>query len=321
MVEEFSALVLHLYRTATLLSMEEFQKQLFETTKPLLRFDVGVWSMGWLAPHGLVIHGVHIHGEIPDAPESAEPVRQHDALARIALATPGRTQNICLSDPAWSAQENMRAQCLRHGIKNALCTVTREPTLNLVHFLSLHRADPQRRYREDERLLKQRLMPHLVEAYTINRGWNTRFHLLHEERRQTRALADGKGALHSASEEFLALLRVEWPDWQGPLLPTPVCATLAESGRHHYLGQDVVVYANPVGGWYVLGARRKLPVDALSRRELAIARLFAQGRNHKHIAKQLRLSPTTVRSHLQSIYRKLDVSDKATLANLLGREP
>lgn len=62
------------------------------------------------------------------------------------------------------------------------------------------------------------------------------------------------------------------------------------------------------------------PVDlsVLSPRELEIVRLLLQGRRVSHIAKQLFLSPNTVRSHLKSVFRKLDVHSQGELIELCG---
>jgi len=54
----------------------------------------------------------------------------------------------------------------------------------------------------------------------------------------------------------------------------------------------------------------------LSSREREIAMLYAEGKTSKQIADELCISPTTVRNHVATVYRKLQVSNKAELANL-----
>ena len=58
------------------------------------------------------------------------------------------------------------------------------------------------------------------------------------------------------------------------------------------------------------GARAFDP-SPLSDRQHDILRRLAEGDSYKEIANRLGLSPSTVRSHLQAIYIKLDVSDRA----------
>jgi TolB-like protein/DNA-binding CsgD family transcriptional regulator len=55
----------------------------------------------------------------------------------------------------------------------------------------------------------------------------------------------------------------------------------------------------------------------LSQREREVAAAYAEGESHKEIASRLFLAPSTVRTHLGSVYRKLGVSSKIELRRLL----
>jgi len=60
----------------------------------------------------------------------------------------------------------------------------------------------------------------------------------------------------------------------------------------------------------------------LSDRELQIARSYARGQTYQTIAGRLCIAPSTVRTHLATIYRKLHVSSKLELAkHLHGAAP
>lgn len=60
-------------------------------------------------------------------------------------------------------------------------------------------------------------------------------------------------------------------------------------------------------------------ISSLSPREREIARLYAVGRTSREIAEELFISPTTVRNHIATIYRKLEIGNKAQLAKLVGK--
>jgi DNA-binding CsgD family transcriptional regulator/transcriptional regulator with GAF, ATPase, and Fis domain len=64
------------------------------------------------------------------------------------------------------------------------------------------------------------------------------------------------------------------------------------------------------------GAAAASQLAGLSSREREIATLYAEGKTSKEIADELCISPTTVRNHVATVYRKLQVSNKAELANL-----
>jgi class 3 adenylate cyclase/DNA-binding CsgD family transcriptional regulator len=61
-----------------------------------------------------------------------------------------------------------------------------------------------------------------------------------------------------------------------------------------------------------------MPVlSSLTARELQIARAYASGLRHRQIADRLCIAPSTVRTHLSTIYRKLGVSSKVGLLRAL----
>jgi DNA-binding CsgD family transcriptional regulator len=63
-----------------------------------------------------------------------------------------------------------------------------------------------------------------------------------------------------------------------------------------------------------LFARRRgeLKLSPLTARELEILTLAAQGLTGRRIAEQLEISPATVKTHFEHIFRKLDVSDRTS---------
>jgi DNA-binding CsgD family transcriptional regulator len=60
------------------------------------------------------------------------------------------------------------------------------------------------------------------------------------------------------------------------------------------------------------------PALGLSNRENEVAEAYAAGQSYKEIARELGLSPTTVRSHLRTIFEKLGVTSKIELARRLS---
>jgi DNA-binding NarL/FixJ family response regulator len=56
------------------------------------------------------------------------------------------------------------------------------------------------------------------------------------------------------------------------------------------------------------------PVAALSGREREVLELVVQGRQNKHIARQLGISEKTVKAHLTSVFRQIGVTDRTQAA-------
>ncbi|MEM7471828.1 MAG: LuxR C-terminal-related transcriptional regulator [Pseudomonadota bacterium] len=53
--------------------------------------------------------------------------------------------------------------------------------------------------------------------------------------------------------------------------------------------------------------------STMSRRELQVARAYTSGQTYRQIADDLHIAPATVRTHINNIYRKLEVSSKIEL--------
>jgi len=53
----------------------------------------------------------------------------------------------------------------------------------------------------------------------------------------------------------------------------------------------------------------------LTKRELEVLALIAEGLNYKEAAEKLYVSPETVRKHLSNIYSKLQVNNKVAAIN------
>ncbi len=55
-------------------------------------------------------------------------------------------------------------------------------------------------------------------------------------------------------------------------------------------------------------------IESLTKRELEVLKLVAKGHFNKEIANQLDISERTVKNHISSIFRKIDVSDRTQAA-------
>jgi DNA-binding CsgD family transcriptional regulator len=85
-----------------------------------------------------------------------------------------------------------------------------------------------------------------------------------------------------------------------------------------FRGNRIVVNGRRIADLLFLHARPLTPIDQLSPRESEVAKRFGAGQSHKEVARALGISPATVRNHLQVIYDKLGVNDKAALASLVA---
>jgi DNA-binding CsgD family transcriptional regulator len=160
------------------------------------------------------------------------------------------------------------------------------------------------------------LWPHIKQASAINRR-----HCLdwHARSRNTRAaaLANQHGVIEAAHPYFRDLLCLEWPDFTSNRLPD----ALTESWRQGraYIGSRIRVAMHMEEELLVCVAMQVAMPPPLTQAERIVASQFAEGASYKAIAEQLCVSQHTIRSHIAHIYAKLDVHDKAALANKLNQ--
>lgn len=142
-------------------------------------------------------------------------------------------------------------------------------------------------------------------------------------RELSRALPKIPIAIHTDSEDSAVLESVVAQGVTG-IIPTSFCADkavaavqlVAAGGAYipSTLLQGVVKNAGDVR---VAGARQKKR-GRLTSRETDVFELIATGLPNKEVARRLGLAESTVKIHVQSIFKKLNVRNRAELAHMAG---
>lgn len=110
-----------------------------------------------------------------------------------------------------------------------------------------------------------------------------------------------------------------WTRSDGDRLPRWLADFVDQPGEHLLLDQDLVARCEPVldkdgMSWLKLSLRPLRKFDLLTAREREVARILADGHSHKRAAKMLGVAHGGGRNQTQSIYRKLDIGNRASLA-------
>ena len=314
--EVFGALLLDLYRFARELSLADFQRRVLERLSEVLPFDAAWWGMSRVDRE---LHSSYPYSLPEHFVDYWRGIRTDDILAETVLSEPSRT--VYLDRKRLHSTAIYKAFTTEFDIRQVLCTLLMNPTLNLTTFLSLYRCSESPAYTESERQLKQLVMPHLWASWASN--WiaqlaSAKAHSF--SNRVTLAVADQKGLLHAAEPRFSDMMQSEWPNWLGPELPAALRVGMkgATGDEQPLSGAQIIMRVIPVSGLYLVEVRQRSPLDRLTPRELLIAERFGSGKSYKEIAASLPVSPATVRAHLRAIYSKLEISDKTELATLLS---
>lgn len=321
--KNLSEILIALHHGANVVSPDKFREYALDLVQSLIPFDSAVWGKQSRNSDELVASEIYLHGQQEGLLQGLEKIRQLDTwLSQDQIVQPWITVNFNCSLPPRALTTELRRQFDVLGLMHCLCTTGYDPLSQSPHHILLSRKDIGRPYSEDERLLKQFLMPHLESACDNN------YRLLPQtsshnpsgtERRQSNALTNQQGVLFATEPRFMDLLQSEFPSWRGPLLPERLLKTFIEENNDRYVGSAVTLTASRRSSMWLLWARPKQPIDDFSARTMKLAAYFAQGHNHKEIGQMMNISPATVRNHISIIYKKLQVSNKSQLAQLLSR--
>jgi len=314
MLDKLSRVILTLYQGSRELPMEEFQNQAFECVLDVIGFDSALWLTGVLHTDGndATFHTRHLYKQPPQLlTDWARSEKNGSPFTRKVFGNPDTT---FASTPATDMVPTLAAHARRYAIEQILATARIDPVAGIHELISLYRADSERSFSEEERLLQQSIVPHMSESWRLCRMQHmTRLSHPDYSIGTLTAAADRLGMLHLIDQGFTNLLCEEWPSWRGPYLPD-ILVERHKHGERKHIGRRADFILFDLGDHILLRAKRKTSPDVLSRREREIAGYYAAGYSHKEIARSMALSPSTVRNHLRAVYLKLNIDNKATLA-------
>lgn len=316
-VKRINAFIIELYQAAREIHSSRFREWVFDHLQDLIAFDSGIWVQGTME-YGPQVHEQYLYRQPEEMMHSYEVIKGQDVLFQRAFEQLGRTLDLysVVSRDGWIKRVEYTEHCKRYGIEAVISTVFLDSDTRLLTALSFYRANPDHLFSETDRATKEMLTPHLIEAYRISL-----FIHLHmaactcKSDHHASALCDRLGVIHQSESNFAGLLRHEWQDWMGPLLPDPIIR-LVQDGGNTAEGKKIDICIEPLDNLYQIQLCLHSPLCALSPRERVVADLLSEGLPYKEIAANLGLSPSTVTNHANAIYKKLQVDGRSELSRL-----
>lgn len=313
-LQAFSELTLELQQLAQNKDLEHLHPHALARISKLLPFDSAWWGRAALIDGLPDEHSCYLYRLPPSYLPDWQSIRHTDVTVGRVHAVPGQAVIVDMTDPANGPGLNWLGRLYHIG--ELLCVVHIDPHTHLSNHLALYRAPGAPGFTQDDCHLLNNLMLHLVAAVSANqiRTLVATREKLSRPRNLALAVCDPRGVLQCAERGFVDLLLSEWPRWSGPRLPSGF-----DIGG--FEGQRLQVESSAVGDLYLLAARSRSLLPKLSPRENAVAHCFGDGKTYKEVARDLGMSPNTVRHHIRAIYSKLGVKDKARIAQLLHAPP
>lgn len=299
-----------LYDLAEQCAAENFLQDALNLLQPWLDADGALVWQGDIAAGAILqagIGGLQDRGA-PDAHACLTALDRGIAQCLLSLQSPlvWRWADAAAMLPRESLAWMERAGC-RHLLLVGDAPVFERPA----RWLLLYRAGASE-FGAAEAAALQIAWLHLVRATDMHRARLLERHDAARSHRAT-AIATMRGRVMAADANFRRLLAEEWPGGEMAALP-PELIGLAAAGRRAHRGRRIEVTLIPHGRYMVCRAT-PLSRDAdLTPGEYMVARRYATGLSHKKIARELGVSPHTVRNQIAHLYSKLGIHDKAALA-------
>ncbi len=309
--------VTELIRAGFRTSAGEFKQAVMVCLEHLIPFDMALWASGHTKD--LQVNNVYLHNLPHTLMHSWEQVKHQDRLLAGLIANPGVTFDVY---DFYTRQERETLETYQQhsrlfGIENAISTVIPNPDTGLLEVMSLYRSDPERKFSPDERGAKEFVFPLVIEAWHLNQIQHLG-NLRGNAFSDSFAICDGKAWIHHAESGFVDLLKGQWPEWSGPEFPEPVKLWLEGMETKSLKVKKIAFNRRDLNDLILVSAHSTSAAVSLTKREEQIAEIFAGGLTYKAIARELGISPFTVRRHIESIYRKMAVSSKAALFQALN---
>lgn len=317
LVQAFSRTLIDLYHLAEDTSLNTFPEEVLRLLQPWIHFDGAVFGMGESereARANLQIVQAHIHNRDASLLADYTEVSAADPVTGAFLA--GLTSPLVVDCQALygdGKRDDLHRFTGKHGMRHLMLYGDAPDAGRAGRWMVLYRSDSTAFQTLEAESLHAAWF-HVSRAIDINRAA-----ILNQQDPQhalrASALANLHGGIEAADPQFTALIEREWPGHSRKHLPQALRDCL-EKGQV-FRGRHIEASLRRQDAYLVCVAR---PIDHITRLtpgEYAVARRFAAGLSNKEIARELGVSPNTVRSQLSSAYAKLDVHDKAALAQRL----
>ena len=330
-MQAFSSTVRDLYALAEYAAPDQFLSQAISLLQTWIRFDGAIFGTGGeagktAAKNLLTADSSAPNVTRPETAKSQESLRD-DPVAKGFRNAPMAPSRGGIRELYRKSRDGKRGRATGREL-TGVRTMAEE--LGLCHVI-VHGDDPKKvsparwivlyrqhdvRFAESDAACLHGLWTHLSRALVINQA---RAIERNTGKSNDRGMASGlistEGTVEIADPRFFSLLEREWPESEPETIPVEVMEVLL-SGKT-YRGTQIEITLVRQQGGHLCRIRPVNAMEILTPREFVVARRFASGMSHKQIARELGVSHHTVRNQLAHLYRKLNLHDKASLAQYL----
>ncbi len=312
---DLSRFLLELYGSLINEPAGDFREWVLARLSETIGFDSGVWASGAMTAQGPDFHTVTLWRQPPQMLIDYDRLKHLDPLFAASARAPGKPVRA-------TSRASLPAVFIpyveRYGLEQAMSTMHTDPRSQMLAGVSIWRNDRAKPFDAVAAETMEAVFPHLM-AVATQRVLNDLGDAGRARTWTGFAAVDTRGRLHASNDRFTEAMVEAFPHWLGPDLPEPLLGVVRAKSSKRVLLPTLAVQIMPHETLIAVQLRARTALDELTARQRQIVEMSAQGLNHKQLARDLGLSPTTVRNHIAHAYKSLGVRNRAELAALLHR--
>lgn len=322
---DLSEFIISLFRGARDKSLKEFKPWVFEHLQQIVRFDSGLWVSRSDVDNPIPEYWAEDTSlfNLPDSfmanyqrlatlPDNIDP------LYELMINNPQEVVSL------WDAYESRKEwhdtnyyleHCKYFNIENMLSTyIPSGDNSSILHALSFYRKDAGDDFNESELNYIKLLLPILIEAFRINVLNSFKFDWKNNS--TFRGATDRLGTIIESEEGFKKLMRA-----QGLLSDNKLTIDINNIVLPATIEiNELTIEVNFQNGIVYFEILKQCPIKKLTKRQKEVCKYLVQGLVDKEICRELEISNSTVRFHLENIYKILNVENRYTAISYLLRQ-
>jgi len=303
-----------LYRQSSLIPLEEFSTWALNLLQQVIPFDGAVWATGHVSTQTF-----HTQANIDVPEEIFVQLKKHLAINPIfekLLLNEGGAVDMrdVLADKEFY-QSDLYHQCFKpFSIERILSSIHIDQRSGIFTLLSLYRYHRDEPFSVEEKQIQNRLLYHLLCAASHRQLLALTQKDEQEDYSSKSAICDNAGIYHCVDPSFLDILESHLNQPNSQKFPFEI-----KEQQVQFTEGNLQFEQQKHGDLYRLTVRVQHKLDLLSEREKQVVEGICQGRTFKLIARDLRLSPSTVSNHLYRIYLKLGIHNRSELVAIANK--
>lgn len=314
-MSEFSAFVLALNARAQNCDVTELVDWAVAELSDFIGFDSAWYGWAQVEPTGTVIHASATYNLPEQYYRAWTEIADQDLLVEQFIENP---YSVPTYDRLGGAQsDGMQSFADRFGLKKMATAMCLREDRSASLYVSAYRGGAHaRNWSTEEAEFLQCAVDNISAAARVA-GKND---LSNPDSQAASLLLSKHGAtligLDGMRERFGHL----WTRSDGDTVPRWLADYFDQPGEHVIIDRELVAncehISTPDGlGLYKMSLRPLRKFDLLTARERDVAFALSGGKSHKEVAKMLGVAPSTIRNQTQSIYGKLGIDNRASLAH------